>query len=103
MNIPGFTAEASLYKTEGNYRMIGLQDRGNGNIHPAYAPWAVPFRPGLPPRIAGYLYAVVCCRDCASECKSKCFDQTCIDACLVNCNSRCDAYGYGGCKQLLGL
>ena len=35
MNMPGFTAEASLYKMSGNYRMIGTFDQGGEAIRPA--------------------------------------------------------------------
>jgi len=105
MNTPGFTAEASLYKTAGNYRMKGAGPRVNGDIRPAaYPRLAVPYDPSfrLEPIIAQYLATVACCRDCASECNSKCRDQSCVEYCLNNtCNPRCDAYGYGGCKQLL--
>jgi hypothetical protein len=35
MNIPGFTAEASLYKTSECYRIATEADRTSGVVHPA--------------------------------------------------------------------
>jgi len=35
MNIPGFTAEASLYGKSGHYRMAGAHTHAEGAIQPA--------------------------------------------------------------------
>jgi hypothetical protein len=40
MNIPGFTAEASLYRESGHYRMAGAHTHADGAIQPAG-----PYRP----------------------------------------------------------
>src|SRR5262249_59259566 len=44
MNMPGFTAQASLYKTSTRYQMRGTALQANGAIHPAFViciPWCV--------------------------------------------------------------
>jgi hypothetical protein len=38
MNIPGFTAEGSLYKTSQHYQMIGAQPSSSGQLVPAIPP-----------------------------------------------------------------
>jgi len=35
LNIPGFSAETSLYKTSRHYRMIGKFGQADGTIYPA--------------------------------------------------------------------
>jgi hypothetical protein len=34
MNMPGYTAEASLYQTKTNYRQVGVHSRGAGEVVP---------------------------------------------------------------------
>jgi hypothetical protein len=46
MNMPGFTAEASLYKTQTLYQAAVQGVQANGTVHAAQI--AIPF-PGLPP------------------------------------------------------
>ncbi len=37
LSMPGFTAEAALYRTKGHYRMMGSTGaKGNGTIQPAF-------------------------------------------------------------------
>ena len=38
VNLPGFTAEASLYKTSGHYQIAGIGHRPDGVIYPAQQP-----------------------------------------------------------------
>jgi len=44
MNMPGFTAEASLYKTSRHYSMAGTVDQSSGTIYPAILRGANCFR-----------------------------------------------------------
>jgi hypothetical protein len=67
-----FTAEASLYKTGGNYRIKGAHYGVDGFVYPAVH-WAIPFAVGLPITIADYLFTRFCCRDCANDCRANCF------------------------------
>jgi|HubBroStandDraft_2_1064218.scaffolds.fasta_scaffold607912_2 hypothetical protein len=46
MSMPGFTAEASLYKTNGRYRFIGGQPHGGG-------------RPGVIPQLRRYIPPII--------------------------------------------
>jgi hypothetical protein len=49
MNIPGYTAEATLYRTSAHYRMRESPTRANGAIQPAFwycFPYCVPTKWG---------------------------------------------------------
>ena len=55
MNMPGFTAETSLYKASGHYHMKGIHVPADVTIYPAQLdgpePELIPgFPPALPPR-----------------------------------------------------
>jgi hypothetical protein len=117
MNLPGFTAEASLYKTNKQYNMNMAEacNQVNGAIYPArLSPIFWLYEWG---RLADsqYLKTRECCQNCAVNCKEKCFDKSCVDDCIDEiCSSKCNAYDYeitddrgqlikSGCKALLGL
>jgi hypothetical protein len=48
MNMPGFTAETSLYKTKVNYHAPRQQEQAGGLVHPAMPNILTP-RPAVPP------------------------------------------------------
>lgn len=103
MNIPGFTAEKSVYNTKGNYKTTQVHYGVNGAIYPALH-WASPWSPRLPWKVEGYLATLFCCRACANDCFRVCPDRSCVDYCMTTtCNPKCDSYKYGGCAKLLGL
>lgn len=69
MKMPGFTAESSVYRTSGHYRMTSAFDANGGIIRPQ-----------------------VCDRDCAAECVS----EVCNDLagrerlqCVIGCRRGC--------------
>ena len=41
MSTPGYTADATLYRTTSHYRLVGALNQGGGAIHPS-APWETP-------------------------------------------------------------
>ncbi len=99
-NLPGFTAEASLYKTAGHYHKTGNFTQTHGAIYPttiADLLWSANFR--LPP----WFYSLFCCSFCRDDCNRICPDSECYRVCLDNCTNKCNAYAFGGCRQLLGL
>jgi hypothetical protein len=47
MNMPGFTAEASLYRTSAHYHLVTNLGQAEGGIHPAqFGSLVGPFVPG---------------------------------------------------------
>lgn len=65
MNMPGFTAEASLYKTSGNYRMIGTFDSVEGSVQLAQG-------------------------NCFRNCMEECVDEGLLPIqCLSICHHKC--------------
>jgi hypothetical protein len=74
MNIPGFYAEASLYRTSGRYYMGGAHIQDSGRIHPAQQQWC-------PPR-------------CVTACEAACqHDGLSKSVCARLCLSDCTFYG----------
>ena len=79
LNLPGFTAEASLYKTSGRYYGLGTVGQINEVIHPAQAGDPNCFKTcfnscwwkwnalGL-----GYLASSLCTTGCISACGGQC-------------------------------
>lgn len=50
MNLPGFTAEASLYESRANYQVSGVNVQHEDAVRPAQISTFVPFQAGhLPP------------------------------------------------------
>jgi hypothetical protein len=116
MNLPGFTGEASLYKTSRHYYKAGNLTQTDG-VYPAltitdrlrvpvvYYPWLelpvvhYPWTREHNPQLA----AKLCCQKCRNDCNKKCPDRTCFDYCVKQCTSMCDVYEFGGCDRLLGL
>jgi hypothetical protein len=64
MNIPSFTAEASLYGKSGHYRMTGAHTQADGGIQPA-----------------------ILRNNCYWNCIANCVDDAYY--CSVNCNCFC--------------
>ena len=62
--VPGFTAEASLYRTAGQYQSAGIPGRDGGTIHPAQIT--------IPP-----IPVPGCNRDCLSRCELGCRIRCC--------------------------
>lgn len=97
MNMPGFNAEASLYRTRRHYQMAGNPTQTDAAIYPArfrvrdaikYLTWR-----------SVWFDTYSCCLDCRRDCYAACSDSSCIQYCLDGCTSRCDAYWIGGCKR----
>jgi hypothetical protein len=77
MTMPGFTAQAALYRTsEHYYHTIGTLTQAVDTIHPAQL--------GEP--------CSVCCDRCFQRCFEGCLTLTCLRRCFRSCNFLC-----GGC------
>jgi hypothetical protein len=63
MNIPGFTAEASLFKVSEYYHKIGTDIPGDGTIQPAF------WRGG-----------------CIKFCADQCHNWDCMRSCICRCS-----------------
>ncbi len=75
MNMPGFNAEASIYRTPGHYYMAPTAIYKNGSVQPAQQncpPW--------------------CIQDCIAGCQADGLSKT---RCTMLCNQDCSAYGTG--------
>jgi|ERR1700741_3398324 hypothetical protein len=79
MNIPGFTAEASVWRTIGRYEMGGATVQDDGTVHPA--------QQACPPR---------CIQECEFGCQR---DGLSKSFCEKLCQSDCTAYGSGNPLQ----
>src|SRR5215470_19514181 len=75
MNVPGFHAEASLYRTSGRYYMGGAHIQDGGRIYLAQQ-WCPP----------------ACVNACVSGCRA---DGESQSFCTKLCASDCSAYGGG--------
>ena len=64
MNMPGFSAQASLYKTSGSYRIAGALGQADTAIRPA----AIDFD---------------CAEACRSLCESSIQPRTCFNRCVT--------------------
>jgi hypothetical protein len=74
MNIPGFYAEASLYRTSGRYYMDGAHIHDSGRIYPAQQQWCPPH--------------------CVTACEAACqHDGLSKSVCARLCLSDCTFYG----------
>jgi hypothetical protein len=128
MNMPGFTGEASLYKTSRQYYNAGNLTQTDG-VYPAiitmidmvrvpvvyypeltevHHPWTTENREYL---------ATLCCHKCWQGCRRECSypfggrpDRQCVNSCLDSlCTPNCKAWHWtadgtlGGCRDLLGL
>lgn len=113
MNIPQFTAQASLYKTSMHYRTIGKFGQADATIYPAlsiddlvksstgltYFDLLRLFNPNgfinvSPPHL--YVSVRECCRDCHNS--FLCADEECRRKRAQICNRICDAESIGGCS-----
>ena len=97
MNMPGFTAEASLYKTSECYHIAGTRDQADGTVHPAYGIKNVKNALLIYDIFRGLFSTYGCCSQCKRDCYKVCTTSVCIDYCLKGCTSKCDAYWIGGC------
>ena len=121
MNMPGFTGEASLYKTGRHYNKTGNLTQPDG-VYPAitmldmvrvpvvYYPWAEltdvhPWTSAHPKENP----VTRCCRECSQGCRRECTVQpgnyrTCVNNCVdYFCTRSCRASHFGGCRHLLRL
>ena len=73
MNMPGFTAEASLYQTSEHYHIGTNLAHVDGRSHSAAI---------LP---SGLTWVVRCVRECRVECGK---DRFCLAKCLATCDPR---------------
>ena len=97
MNLPGFTAEASLYQTSECYHLTETRNQADEGIHPAFK-YTVKDRV----RIYVTLISIIgetkqCCSECKRNCYKICPTSECLKYCLPQCTSKCDAYWIGGC------
>jgi hypothetical protein len=120
MNMPGFTGEASLYKTGRHYYKAGNLTQPDG-VYPAtitmidmvgvpvvYYPWAelTDVHPWTT-----WTTVTRCCSKCYRDCRRECSDPfggrpdpRCVNFCLdYDCTHYCNAYHLGGCRHLLGV
>jgi hypothetical protein len=103
MNIPGFSAETSLYKTSRHYRSIGKFNQADGTVYPAlsindlvkFSPDFYFDRQGWRDIVSGDISIRGCCRDCLSS--FPCADESCRRQRLFDCNRKCNAETIGGC------
>ena len=105
--MPGFTAEATLYKTSGHYHTISIVSKANGAIRPMipilrdveiktlYKPWFD--KPWLDSfwRDSIWIDSRSCCQDCLARCF--CADEQCRRQCRSSCSIKCEASDIGGC------
>jgi hypothetical protein len=77
MNIPGFSAQASLYKTSGHYHSTHAFTESGGNaLRPAQGPWGCNTR---------------CLWDCRRWCTRQCgSDRLCLLVCREDCYDQCN-------------
>ena len=85
MNIPGFTAEASLYGKSGNYRTAGAHTQADGAIQPAIFDRSQ--------RPSPYE-----CARCTDECLRACPFEEPYYICKHNCNCACCIGGHPYCE-----
>jgi hypothetical protein len=107
MNIPQFTAQASLYKSSGHYRMIGRFDQGDGTIYPTlsindFVKSSLTLS-DLEAKSSLFAYldqiSPISVRGCCRQCLQSipCADESCRRQRLYYCSSKCNAEGIGGC------
>jgi hypothetical protein len=93
MNMPGFTAEASLEKTRGHYHSAHTFAEAGGNaLLPAQRCCAPPPHPPLMPWGFGWR--------CVQQCFGRC-DEWCPSGdigCIVECS---DPWCYVGCNEIV--
>lgn len=75
MNLPGFSAPASIYKANGHYRMRGTTSKDGGCLVRPAALFRIPWCVGLN-------------WGCYSICAERCTSQ----ACEQNCENQCTYY-----------
>jgi hypothetical protein len=116
MNIPKFTAQASLYRTSRHYRMTATFDDTYGTMYPAFSITDfVKISPDFLDPIVSVNLSItdfvkispdfldpivslnprVCCRNCLAS--FPCADESCRRQRLSFCTHECDAYHIGGC------
>lgn len=73
MTIPGFTAEVTLYRTNGHYRMAGHFSHAEEALHPALFALALSSCDpdclgGCLPNCEGRFDRIQCRRECGAQC-----------------------------------
>jgi hypothetical protein len=102
MNLPGFSADTSLYKTSNHYSMIANFGRASESINPVLSlkefveisPHYLSFGPIVAIEQNSYVTARACCRNCMNF---PCADEQCRRQRLFHCTSKCKADVIGGC------
>jgi hypothetical protein len=115
MNMPGFTGEASLYKTSRQYYKAGNLTQTDG-VYPAIDifDWLKSTAVRYPWSITTHYpvhreFTTRCCSSCQYSCWLHChplfrsWDEysKCINSCHVSCTPHCNAAEFGGCDELL--
>jgi hypothetical protein len=100
MNIPKFTAEASLYRTSRYYRMTATFDDAYGTMYPAFSitdfvKISSDFLDLHHPVPIAWVKTWACCRNCLAS--FPCADESCRRQRLFSCTRKCDAELTGGC------
>ena len=101
MNIPGFNADTSLYKTNNHYRVNGSYSRAGNELEPMLSlndlieisPHYLNLGPILREHDV-YVSARACCQNCMTF---PCADEQCRRQRLYHCTQKCQAQHIGGC------
>src|SRR5262245_34768817 len=98
MKMPGFTADASLGRTELQYRAVTVFTPGSSLVQAARSRYTSRYFYGISTKVASTRN---CCQECMDRCVSACKlyhpKADCIIQCTPGCNSECEAYGrFGG-------
>ena len=106
MNMPGFTAEESLYKTRRHYHTAGNLTQTDG-VYPAFT--ISDLLRGTSRLGVARVLAEACCSSCYHRCSLLClyardprnYHQCFLDCAKPYCTRQCNASKFGGCDQLL--
>ena len=108
MNMPGFSAETSLYKTGGHYRTTGVFGQTDESVYPVPSisnliisppTFMHPLRSSLIDFIYSDVLTLIDVRSCCQDCLSSfpCADESCRRQRLFDCSRKCNAEVIGGC------
>lgn len=102
MNMPGFSADSSLYKTTNLYCKIGNFGRAKEAVNPMFSlkefveisPDYFRFGPAVQRELNAYVSKRACCQNCMNF---PCADEQCRRQLLSYCSTKCKAQDIGGC------
>jgi len=108
MNMPGFTGEASLYKTGSHYYKPRNLTKTDGAYPALSILYQMPLVLDFP---FAHFFTELCCSKCRYSCVIHCLPARreseaeylkCIRDCKGSCTLHCNAQKFGGCDALLG-